>query len=341
MRPSQVAQSLDYLITARQPVMLHGSPGVGKSQVVAQVAKKRGIQMLDVRLSQLDPVDLRGVPSVDPVAKITTWNTPDFLPREGSGILFLDEINSAAQATQAAAYQLVLDRKLGNYTLPDSWSIVAAGNRSKDRAIVNQMSTALKNRLVHIDFEVHNDDWVDWALSNDIDIAVLSYIRFRPTMLNEFDLKEDSAENKKRVQRIKDSNGFATPRSWEFVSRIMKQSPPGEILYELLVGTVGEHAAADFKGYLKVYHDLPDLDAILMDPKKSPVPTDIGAKYAVATGIAAKVTVDNFERAMQYAERLPKDFQVLLVKDAMNRTKQIIGTKTLTSWIAKNKEILA
>lgn len=124
MRPSQVTQALEYLIKAKQPVMLHGSPGVGKSQVVKQVADKLGIEMIDLRLSQLDPVDLRGVPSVDrekvgnkEVGK-TNWNVPSFLPTNGSGILFLDEINSATQATQAAAYQLVLDRKLGDYELP-------------------------------------------------------------------------------------------------------------------------------------------------------------------------------------------------------------------------------
>ena len=140
MRPSQVTQALEYLIKAKQPVMLHGSPGVGKSQVVKQVADKLGIEMIDLRLSQLDPVDLRGVPSVDKI-KVgktevgkTNWNVPSFLPTEGNGILFLDEINSAAQATQAAAYQLVLDRKLGDYELPSGWAMVAAGNRSTDRA---------------------------------------------------------------------------------------------------------------------------------------------------------------------------------------------------------------
>ena len=209
MRPSQVTQALEYLIKAKQPVMLHGSPGVGKSQVVKQVADKLGIEMIDLRLSQLDPVDLRGVPSVDKtkVGKTevgkTNWNVPSFLPTEGKGILFLDEINSAAQATQAAAYQLVLDRKLGDYELPDGWAMVAAGNRSTDRAIVNAMSTALKNRFTHLNYEVNNEDWCEWALTHNIAIEVLGFIRFRPMLLNEFEQRNETKEEKERVQRLK------------------------------------------------------------------------------------------------------------------------------------------
>ena len=184
MRPSQITAALGYLIDANQPVMLHGSPGVGKSDVVRQIAKQRGIELIDLRLSQLDPVDLRGVPSVDTKKHITSWNTPSFLPTDGEGILFLDEINSAAQATQAAAYQLVLDRKLGDYVMPPGWAIIAAGNRSTDRAIVNQMSTALKNRFTHLNYEVNNDDWCDWALRSNIAVEVLGFIRFRPMLLN-------------------------------------------------------------------------------------------------------------------------------------------------------------
>jgi hypothetical protein len=340
MRPSQITTALSYLIDANQPVMLHGSPGVGKSDVVRQIAKQRGIELIDLRLSQLDPVDLRGVPSVDTKKRITTWNTPSFLPTGGKGILFLDEINSAAQATQAAAYQLVLDRKLGDYELPPGWAIVAAGNRTTDRAIVNQMSTALKNRFTHLHYEVNNDDWCEWALKNNIAVEVLGFIRFRPMLLNEFEQRNDSKEEKERVQRLKDAQAFATPRSWEFLSKVVQQKPSSDIEYELYTGVVGEGAAAEFMGYLKYYRDLPNLDALLMNPGSAKVPEEPATLYALATGLATKATQDNMERVVKYALRLPAEFQVLLMKDAIVRDNELTQTKSFNDWAIKNADVM-
>jgi len=340
MRPSQIAAALSYLIDANQPVMLHGSPGVGKSDVVRQIAKQRGIELIDLRLSQLDPVDLRGVPSVDTKKHITSWNTPSFLPTDGKGILFLDEINSAAQATQAAAYQLVLDRKLGDYVMPPGWAIIAAGNRSTDRAIVNQMSTALKNRFTHLNYEVNNDDWCDWALRNNIAVEVLGFIRFRPMLLNEFEQRNESKEEKERVQRLKDAQAFATPRSWEFLSKVVQQKPSSDIEYELYTGIVGEGAAAEFMGYLKYYRDLPNLDALLMNPGTAKVPEEPATLYALATGLATKATQDNMERVVKYALRLPAEFQVLLMKDAIVRDNDLTQTKSFNAWAIANADVM-
>ncbi len=340
MRPSQIATALNYLIDANQPVMLHGSPGVGKSDVVRQVAKQRGIELIDLRLSQLDPVDLRGVPSVDTKKHITSWNTPNFLPTDGKGILFLDEINSAAQATQAAAYQLVLDRKLGDYVMPPGWAIIAAGNRSTDRAIVNQMSTALKNRFTHLNYEVNNDDWCDWALRSNIAVEVLGFIRFRPMLLNEFEQRNDSKEERERVQRLKDAQAFATPRSWEFLSKVVQQKPGSDVEYELYTGIVGEGAAAEFMGYLKYYRDLPNLDALLMNPGAAKVPEEPATLYALSTGLATKATQDNMERVVKYALRLPAEFQVLLMKDAIARDNDLTQTKAFNDWAIKNAEVM-
>ena len=340
MRPSQIASALGYLIDANQPVMLHGSPGVGKSDVVRQIVKQRGIELIDLRLSQLDPVDLRGVPSVDTKKHITSWNTPSFLPTDGKGILFLDEINSAAQATQAAAYQLVLDRKLGDYVMPPGWTIIAAGNRSTDRAIVNQMSTALKNRFTHLNYEVNNDDWCDWALRSNIAVEVLGFIRFRPMLLNEFEQRNDSKEERERVQRLKDAQAFATPRSWEFLSKVVQQKPSADIEYELYTGIVGEGAAAEFMGYLKYYRDLPNLDALLMNPGAAKVPEEPATLYALATGLATKATQDNMERVVKYALRLPAEFQVLLMKDAIARDNDLTQTKSFNEWAIKNADVM-
>jgi hypothetical protein len=348
MRPSNIAQAIHTCVQANQPVMLHGSPGGGKSQVVKQVADDLGFDFRDVRLSQLDPVDLRGVPSVDREAKLTTWNPPDFLPHPGTpgynenGILFLDEINSAPQGTAAAAYQLVLDRRLGDYVLPPGWRIVAAGNKSTDRALVNEMSTALRNRFTHLQYEVNLDDWCLWAFSNNIHESVIGFVRFRPELLNEFEERNGSKEEKDRIKKMKDSQAFATPRSWEFVSRIMQASPSREIEMDLIAGTVGEGAAAEFMAYLRYYRDMPNIDEIILNPKKAPLPKDDqpAVKWAVCTGLATRATVDNFENIMAYTERLQKEYQVLVVKDALSKDKGIRATKTLLRWAAENSSVL-
>lgn len=340
MRPVAITETLITMIKAQQPVMIHGSPGVGKSQIVKQVAEFLGFQLIDLRLSQLDPVDLRGVPSVNAKTKQTNWNTPSFLPDKGEGIIFYDEINAATQSMQAAAYQLILDRKLGDYTLPKGWAQVAAGNRATDRAIVNPMSTALKNRFAHLNFEVNNDDWCTWALKANIAIQVISFLRFRPTLLNEFEPRDKSKEEVSRVAQLKNNNAFATPRSWEAVSKLMQAKPNPTSEYEIYSGIIGEGAAVEFMGFLKYERELPNLDALLLNPKGTPVPTNPATLYALATGLAAKATKGCFDGIMIYADRMPKEFQVLLVKDTMARDATLASTKTFTKWITENSDVL-
>lgn len=345
MRPSAVKEALKTAIKAKQPVMIQGSPGGGKSQVTLQVKEELfgpdEASWRDLRLSQLDPVDLRGIPYADMKNKTTSWLPPDFLPRSGKGVLFLDEINSAANATQAAAYQLILDRRLGDYVLPDGWAMVAAGNKMSDRAIVNQMSTALRNRFVHIDYEVHHEDWCTWAIQKNIHPSVIAYIRFKPQNLNEFEAHGKSKEEKDRVARLKDANAFATPRSWEFLSRIVDAEPSKEIENELFAGCVGEGIAAEYISHLKMYRDLPNLDGILMNPAQAPVPKEPAVLYSLMTGLATKATEDNFDRVVKYLNRIEeKEFQVLCVKDSMLRNQKICQTKSFNKWAVDNSMVL-
>lgn len=350
MRTSQVVLALTTAIAAQRPIFLWGSPGSGKSDLVRAVQQqeqekldptgKEIYDLIDLRLSQLDPVDLRGVPSVNQKNKQTHWNTPSFLPTKGKGILFLDELNSACQATQAAAYQLLLDRKLGDYELPDGWSIIAAGNRATDKAIVNQMGTALKSRLLHINVEVNNDDWCRWALESGIHETVLGFIRFRPMLLNEFDTHSSSKDEKQRQQRMKDQNTFGVPRTWKFMSDLMHTGVDKDIELEMFTGTVGEGCAVEFAAYMKYYRTLPNIDLVLMNPKTAEVPKEPATLYAIATGVASRATVDNMERVVDYALRLPKEFQVMLIKDAGVRDKAVCSTKAFNKWALENTDIL-
>jgi MoxR-like ATPase len=187
MKASVVFRCLKAIvITEQQPVSIWGTPGIGKSAVVHQLAAERGIPLKDIRALLLDPVDLRGLPFVGKDGR-STWATADFLPQGGEGILFLDELNAAPAMVQASCYQLVLDRKLGEYTLPEGWAIVAAGNRDSDRAATTRMPTPLRNRFVHIDFEVDVQEWSEWAIQTGICPEVIAFIRFRPQLLNAFD----------------------------------------------------------------------------------------------------------------------------------------------------------
>lgn len=355
MRSSNVTLAIKACLLANQPVMLHGSPGAGKSQVVKQAAKELDMGFIDVRLSQLDPVDLRGIPTVNLDAKMTTWNPPDFLPRTvkdhgvpeefahpETGVLFLDEINSAAQGTAAAAYQLVLDRQLGDYTLPVGWRIVAAGNRSTDRALVNEMSTALKNRFSHIEFEVNNDDWTQWAFGADVHEIVIGFLRFQPQLLNEFEERNQTKEEKDRVKKLKNAKAFGTPRSWEFVSNIMKTKPHKDIEFDLVAGTVGEGAAASFFGYVKYYRDMPSIDAILLNPSKAPLPRkdQPATMWAICTALAVRADPNNFSTILEYAERMEKEYQVLIVKDSIAKDRDITQTASLHKWASKNSGVL-
>jgi len=324
MKASSILSALRSLIAARQPVFVWGGPGIGKSAVVRQLAEVLKMPLQDVRALLLDPVDLRGLPFLGNDGR-SKWATPEFLPKEGSGILFLDELNAAPAMVQASCYQLVLDRKLGEYTLPDGWAIVAAGNRDSDRAVTTRMPTPLRNRFVHLEFEVDLQEWSEWALQAGIRPEVIAFLRFRPELLSAFD---------------RDANAFPSPRSWEFVSRILDAKPDESTEYELFAGAVGTGAATEFSAFLGMFRDLPNIDAILLNPQKEPVPENAAAQYAVASALARCASDTNFDRICVYVNRMPTEFRVLCVRDASLREPGIRHTASYTKWAIENHHVL-
>lgn len=357
MKPSHAAETLEVYLEADQPAFIHGSPGSGKSQVVHQVAVKNELPVIDMRLSQLESVDLRGIPYKDVLAHdglnevITRWAANSQLPsiaRHGKkGILFLDEMNQATKSTMAAAYQLVLDRRLGEYVVPEGWRIVAAGNLITDRAIVETMPTPLRNRFAHIMFDTDHEDWCSWAIQKDVSLEVLGFIRFRPTMLNDFarliqaDRQKKKGEKAEKGPKVQDMMAFATPRSWEFVDKIVRKGRvANHIELDVYAGVVGDGPAAEFLGYLKHHRSLPNLDQLLMDPTKAKVPTEPAVLYALSTGLAAKATIDNLPRVIQYIDRLPPEFAVMTIKDSATRNNELCTTKAFNVWAAKHSNVL-
>ncbi|HIP53489.1 MAG TPA: AAA family ATPase [Chromatiales bacterium] len=318
MRPAQLLTILEEeFLSTREghhtPVMLWGPPGVGKSQMVAQVAARHEAPVIDIRLSQMEPSDLRGIPfrSGDKVE----WAVPSMLPdaeRHGAeGILFLDEITSAPPSVSAAAYQLILDRRLGEYQVPDGWAIFAAGNRQGDRGVTYTMPAPLANRFSHFDVETHLDDWVAWAYANGIDERVIAFLRFRPELLFDFDPAHNPV-------------AFPSPRSWEFAHRaLQKFEHHPNLLQGTLQACVGPAAGVELNAFVNSLDKMPDLDAIIAG-EEVPVPGEIDLQYAVAAAlvgraIRAKEAGDGREiqgRILDYAGRFPqREMGVMLVSD--------------------------
>ena len=325
MKASAISSALRTLVAARQPVFIWGGPGIGKSAVVRQFAEDLTVPLQDVRALLLDPVDLRGLPFLGTDGRLK-WATPDFLPREGAGILFLDELNAAPAMVQASCYQLVLDRKLGEYALPKDWAIIAAGNRDSDRAVTTRMPTPLRNRFVHLEFEVDLQDWSEWAIQANIRPEVIAFLRFRQELLNALD---------------RDATAFPSPRSWEFISRILDAAPEQSVEHELFAGAVGTGAATEFSAFLKSLRELPNIDAILLNPLKEPVPDNAAAQYAVASALAHRATDTNFDRICTYLGRMPTEFSVLCVRDASLRQPEVQRTPAFTKWATANHHVLA
>lgn len=327
MKPSALRTAIPKLIAKRRPAFLWGAPGVGKSDLIAQVAEDHKLELRDVRLSLLDPIDLKGFPTIDTVKKQMKWLPADFLPKKGKGLLFLDEMNQAPQSVQGAAYQLVLNRRVGEYELPDGWSVMAAGNRAGDRSIVHAMPSALANRFVHLDYDVDVDDWNIWAMKNKLHDDLRAFIQFRPNLLHSFDANTNP-------------RAFPSPRSWAFVNDIYKDGYSDDDQLEMIKGTVGEGAAAEFSGFVRLIKDLPRVDQVLLDPDGTKVPESPAGMYAMVTALDSKATTNNLARIMKYTDRLPVEFQTVFVRSAIRRDSSLTGTKCYMDWGIRNQNIL-
>ena len=327
MKPSQVKQSLKHLISVRRPAFLWGPPGVGKSDVVAQTAAELKLELRDWRLSLLDPTDIKGFPVPSKDGKTMSFLPTSFLPTKGKGILFFDEFNSAPQSVQAATYQLILNRKIGDYVLPPGWDILAAGNRSSDRSVVHAMPAALANRFVHVDYDVDTEDWIDWAIKNGVSDATRGYIRYR-----EGNLTTTKIDPGMRA--------FPTPRSWVFADQIINSHLPPEVEIELLKGTVGEGVATEYMGFIREAKNLPNIDMILIDPDKVKVPESPSTCYALVSALESRVAPNNFGRLMKYVKRMSKEFEVVFCTSAVKRDDAISETKEFTEWIRENRSVL-
>lgn len=257
----------------------------------------------------------------------TVWNAPEFFPDPETnpvGLLFLDEITSAPPAIQAVAYQLILDRAIGNYKLPDGWMVITAGNRANDRGVTFSMAAPLLNRMTEIEVDTVLSDWIDHAATAGVRPEIMAFLSDRADFLHKFG---------------KDSYGkqFPSPRGWFAVSDLMDMNFEPATRVELLKGAVGHEAAVTFEQFLRVWETMPSLDAIFADPDSVQVPEKLDVRYCVAMGMAARLDKKNFANGWAFLKRMPKEFQTLVVKLGYQRDKSLIQSPAFSLWAQENQ----
>lgn len=302
---SEANTLLTMTFKAKRPVFLWGPPGIGKSELVEGIGESGVLgntKVIDMRLALFEPTDLRGYPVPNVETGVMQWlppadlPTPELAAEYDTIILFLDELNSAAPSVQAAAYQLILNRRIGQYVLPDNVVIIAAGNRETDKGVAYRMPKPLENRFVHFELRVDFEDWLNWATDNRINPDVVGYLTFAKNDLYNFDPSSSS-------------RGFATPRSWSFVSEMLEDSDlPESLETDMVAGCVGEGTAVKFMAHRKIAGDLPDPSQVLDGKVKKMDSTEVSAMYALATSLCYELkersmnaekekSMDNFHKS--------------------------------------------
>jgi hypothetical protein len=288
--PNEAKKSIRKCIKVKRPVFMWGAPGIGKSDIVKQIGDEQEREVIDVRLSLWEPTDIKGIPYYNSTSNTMTWAPPAELPTdpESTAILFLDELNSAAPATQAAAYQLILNRRVGTYILPKGVAIVAAGNRETDKGVTYRMPAPLANRFLHLELRTDFDDWLMWATKNKIHEQVVGYVSFAKQDLYDFDPRASS-------------RAFATPRSWCFVSELLMDDDLDEnTLTDLVAGAVGEGLAVKFMAHRKVAKQMPKPEDILSGKIEQITIKEISAMYSLTTSLCYELQEADRKKAKNW-----------------------------------------
>lgn len=327
-------------------IMLWGAPGIGKSQLVRALAEEiqggtgKRCVVTDVRLLLFNPIDLRGIPTASADKTLAVWLKPKIFQMDESdevvNILFLDEISAAPQSVQAAAYQITLDRIIGEHSLPDNCIVIAAGNRVTDKSVAYKMPRALANRLCHIEIEANFDSWLRWAVSHGISPKIVGFLSFRHDMLLENDASSDN-------------QAFPTPRSWEMVSNLLKVSGDDpSAIYPLISGCVGGGVATEFCSWCRVFSRLPKIEDVFTG-RYTEIPSETDVLYALISSMTSYVRehqndIRGIELSIQYAMRLPADFSVVLLKNYMaineDFKRYLMTIPSFTRWLSSKGRYL-
>lgn len=324
-------------------VNLVGPMGVGKSSAVRDMARRLSgrlgvpVRVTDIRLLNFSPIDLRGLPAADASREFTVWLMPQIfdLPADGLNILFLDELSAAPQSLQAAAYQIALDKQVGEHKLPDNCIVICAGNRTTDKSVAFRMPKALANRLMHFEIEADFESWYEWALGKGLDHRVLGYLAFNNSRL--------SAEP--NIEEL----AFPTPRSWEFVSHLLQTTEKTpEQIHNLLSGCIGVSNAGEFEAWCRIYDKLPSTKDILSGKAAAVHGTDV--IYALVSSLlsciarqSGQITAGELENVCGYVSRLPADFASLFFRNLLKQegmNLKLVKIQSFSAWMKKNRKFL-
>lgn len=310
------------------PLYLHSAPGIGKSDIMRQLAAEDDAGFKDIRVGTMLPEDLTGIPVPDLEKRVAVWLRATFWPEEKrdgkKGIIAFDELSDANRQLQSCIYRVVLDRQIGDYKLPAGWWPMAAGNRREDRAAAQSISTALANRFAHVHVRADAECWATWANLNNIDPMLIGFMKYRPNLIHSMEGADLLA--------------FPSPRSWAKASKVFDSSP--DLRFRLLSSIVGEGAATEVEAFFKII-DLPDFDDIIANPLKTMIPEEPASRYALSSLLARKVDRDNFPAVYKYIMRdnFGADFGTVVVLDATKRDASLCDTKTFVEWARKNKSL--
>ena len=324
MRPTELIALIQSRFKAgiKRPVHIEGSPGLGKTEIARQIATALDVGFKVIHAPLLQPEDY-GFPVISAdKTDVSFIVSKDKFPMNGTdcaehGILLIDEIAQADASAQKILRNLILEREIHGQKLKPGWVIITTGNRATDRAGAVKLLSHLSNALTRITLEVHIDDWTNWAFANGVRPEVIAFARFRPTLLNDFDPQRDIN---------------ATPRAWVQGVSAQLGNIPASTEFESFKGDVGEGPAAEFTAFLKMARDLPSPDAILLNPEGSEVPNEAATRYAICGAMAARTSPDNFGIVMKYISKLPAEFGVLFIRDAMAKDKAIAQSPDFIKW---------
>ena len=314
--PKGAMKAIRKAIQTRRPTFLWGPPGIGKSDVVKQIGETAGREVIDVRLALWEPTDIKGIPYYNADQGKMVWAPPSELPTdpESTAIIFLDELNSAPPAVQAAAYQLILNRAVGTYKLPKGVDLVAAGNREGDRGVTYRMPAPLANRFVHLEMKVDFDDFQDWATLNKVHPEVLGYVGFAKQDLYDFDPKSPS-------------KAFATPRSWVFVSDLLKDDDTDiDTLHNLIAGAVGDGLAVKFMAHRKIAGRLPKAEDILSGKVKDLQIKEVSAMYSLTVSLCYELKDAAEKKSKTFDSQADNFFRYMM--DNFPTELVVMGAKT-------------
>ena len=300
--PKRAKAAIRAAMKANRPVMLWGPPGIGKSDIVHQIAAEQNREVIDVRLALWEPTDIKGIPFYNSNTGGMEWAPPIELPTDpkSTAVLFLDELVSAPPAVQAAAYQLILNRRVGAYHLPKGVSIIAAGNREGDRGVTYRMPPPLANRFLHLEVAVNFDDWFEWAITNNICAEVVGYLSFAKQDLNAFDPKSPN-------------KAFPTPRSWSFVSDVESDKEIDEnTLHDLVAGAVGDGTAIQYMAHRKIASKCPTPDDILDGKVTDLEVNEISAMYSLTTSMCYELKSRADRKDPNYEQAFENFFKYMI-----------------------------